>query len=175
MHHYPALAGELARIRPDVLHMDEEPYNLSTWLALRAAQRLAIPALFFTWQNILRIYPFPFRRFERENYRRATHVLAGSEDAAAVLRAKGCQAPITVLPQFGVDPALFSPALPEARSMDGWSGDGPFVIGYAGGLLPEKGVDVLVRACAGWSRSGVCASQAAGRKMRCGNWRASWA
>ena len=33
--------------------------------------------------------------------------------------------------------------------MDGWSGDGPFVIGYAGGLLPEKGVDVLVRASAG--------------------------
>lgn len=143
LHYYPSLGKELARIRPHVLHMDEEPYNLATWLGLRAAQRLGIPALFFTWQNISRRYPLPFRRFERDNYRWAAHALAGSEDAAAVLRQKGCTACITVLPQFGVDPVLFSPAQdtrpPEAQ----------FHIGYAGGLLPEKGPDLLLRACAG--------------------------
>ena len=143
VHYYPALGKELARIRPDVLHMDEEPYNLATWLALRSARRLGIPALFFTWQNLYHRYPLPFRRFEQDNYRRAAHALAGSEDAAAVLRDKGCRAPITVLPQFGVDPDLFSPAA-EARPSDA-----PFRIGYAGGLLPEKGVDLLLRACAG--------------------------
>ncbi|MFN2202543.1 MAG: glycosyltransferase, partial [Caldilineaceae bacterium] len=144
LHYYPALTAELERLRPDVLHMDEEPYNLATWLGLRAAERLHIPGLFFTWQNIPRRYPYPFRRFEQENYRRATEVLAGSEEAGAVLRAKGCSARITVLPQFGVDPALFSPATqPESPAKH------PFRIGYAGGLLPEKGVDVLLRGCAG--------------------------
>ena len=143
LHYYPKLGEELARLRPDVLHMDEEPYNLATWLALRAALRLTVPALFFTWQNLCRSYPPPFRRFEQDDYRRAAHALAGSEDAAAVLRRKGCRTPITVLPQFGVDPQLFSPSLQTRPA------GAPFRIGYAGGLLPEKGVDLLLRACAG--------------------------
>jgi len=144
LHHYPELGDELARIQPDVLHMDEEPYNLATWLGLRAAQRLGIPSVFFTWQNINRRYPLPFRRFEYDNYRWAAHVLAGSEGAADVLRLKGCHAPVTVLPQFGVDPEAFSPAYADERAINA-----PFRVGYAGGLLPEKGVDLLLRACAG--------------------------
>lgn len=143
LHSYPRLAGELARIRPDVLHMDEEPYNLATWLGLRAARRLGIPSLFFTWQNIQRSYPLPFRRFEQDSYRWAAHALAGSEGAAHVLRAKGCATPITVLPQFGVDPEMFSPAQGLRAE------DAPFTVGYAGGLLPEKGGGDLLRACAG--------------------------
>jgi len=147
LHFYPALGRELDRIRPDVLHIDEEPYNLATWLALRAAQRRGIPSLFFTWQNICRTYPQPFRRFEQDNYRRAALALAGSEDAAAVLRRKGCAAPIAVLPQFGVDPEIFAPKPPAAAAAP--ASPVPFCIGYAGGLLPEKGVDLLLRACAG--------------------------
>lgn len=144
LHYYPGLGDELARIRPDVLHMDEEPYNLATWLGLRAAHRLGIPGLFFSWQNIGRSYPYPFRRFEQDNYRWAAHALAGSEGAASVLRGKGCRAPISVLPQFGVDAEAFSPEPAGDRSAHR-----PFAIGYAGGLLPEKGVDLLLRACAG--------------------------
>ena len=143
LHHYPALSDELRRIRPHVLHMDEEPYNWATWLGLRVSQRQDIPALFFTWQNIDRRYPMPFRRFEQDNYRRAAHVLAGSDGAAQVLRDKGCRAPITVLPQFGVDPDAFVP-----KQEPGADGSGRMRIGYAGGLLPEKGVDLLVLACA---------------------------
>ncbi len=159
LHYYPTLGRELARLRPDVLHMDEEPYNLATWLALRHAARLGIPAIFFTWQNILRAYPLPFRRFEQDNYRRAALALAGSEDAAAVLRRKGCAAPIAVLPQFGVDPAIFAPAASDEAGRSAAQPSAParidplridpFRIGYAGGLLPEKGVDLLLRACAG--------------------------
>jgi glycosyltransferase involved in cell wall biosynthesis len=46
-----------------------------------------------------------------------------------------------VIPQFGVDPTFFCPHEPgrTERSI--------FRIGYAGGLLPEKGVDLLIRAC----------------------------
>jgi len=147
LHFYPALGRELDRIRPDVLHMDEEPYNLATWLALRAAQRRGIPSIFFTWQNICRTYPQPFRRFEQDNYRRAALALAGSEDAAEVLRRKGCAAPIAVLPQFGVDPEIFAPE--PSAAVNAPASPAPFRIGYAGGLLPEKGVDLLLRACAG--------------------------
>jgi glycosyltransferase involved in cell wall biosynthesis len=142
LHFYPTLERELAHLRPDVLHMDEEPYNLATYLALGIAQRMGIAALFFTWQNLLRNYPPPFAWWERANYRRAGHALAGNQDAAIVLRSKGYHGPLTVLPQFGVDPAIFKPA--SASRAAGT----PLRIGYAGGLLPEKGLDLLLQACA---------------------------
>jgi glycosyltransferase involved in cell wall biosynthesis len=112
-------------------------------MALDIAQRLGIAALFFTWQNLLRNYPPPFVWWERANYRRAVHALAGNQDAATVLRSKGYQGPLTVLPQFGVDPAIFVPASTLCAA------DTPLRIGYAGGLLPEKGLDLLLHACAG--------------------------
>jgi len=129
--------------QPDLLHFDEEPYNLATYMALDIAQRLGIAALFFTWQNLLRNYPPPFVWWERANYRRAAHALAGNQEAATVLRSKGYQGPLTVLPQFGVDPAIFVPASTSRAA------DTPLRIGYAGGLLPEKGLDLLLYACAG--------------------------
>jgi glycosyltransferase involved in cell wall biosynthesis len=132
--------------------MDEEPYNLATYLALGIAQRLGIPALFFTWQNLLRNYPPPFAWWERANYRRAAYALAGNQDAAAILRSKGYSGPITVLPQFGVDPAIFINADASRHSPTEWHSqsvaDAPLRIGYAGGLLPEKGLDLLLQACA---------------------------
>ena len=145
LHYYPTLGRELAALRPDVLHMDEEPYNLATYLALRAAARLDIKATFFTWQNLYRRYPPPFGWLEQASYRRASVAIAGSQDAATVLQRKGYRGEIVVIPQFGVEPAFFCP---PSRPADDTQ-DSPFHIGYAGGLLPEKGLDLLLRACAG--------------------------
>lgn len=166
LHCYPTLGRELAQLRPDLLHMDEEPYNLATFLALRAAAQHNIPALFFTWQNLPRRYPPPFAWWEQANYRSARYALAGSHEAAAVLRQKGYAGSLAVIPQFGVDPAHFAPcatlrspqadqsslAAPVAQAGTDlpflWNPvDVPLRIGYAGGLLPEKGLDLLLRAC----------------------------
>ena len=140
-HFYPTLDQELRQRRPDVLHMDEEPYNFATWRGLRRASALGIHGTFFTWQNIDKRYPPPFAWFERDVLHRAPIAIAGNAEAAEVLRAKEYRGDIAVIPQFGVDPTIFRPAAhrEEAR---------PFTVGYAGGLLPEKGVDLLLRACA---------------------------
>jgi len=151
LHYYPTLAAEFARIQPHVVHMDEEPYNAATWHGLRAARRANATGTFFTWQNLHRRYPPPFSWIEQRNYRAAPLAIAGNRDAADVLASKGYDGEIAVIPQFGVDPAIYSPnedrpALNQPRR--------PFTIGYAGGLLPEKGVDFLLRSCAnlrgGW-------------------------
>ncbi len=140
LHYYPTLFRELQRLRPDIVHLDEEPYNAATWLGVRAAQRLGAATTFFAWQNIQRRYPPPFRWFEQAVYAASPQAIAGNRDAAEVLRRKGYTGQITILPQFGVDPALFSPTeQPETGAA--------LRIGYAGGLLPEKGVDLLLRAC----------------------------
>lgn len=144
LHHYPTLKREMGRSRPDILHMDEEPYNLATWQGLRIADRLGAQSLFFTWQNLNRRYPPPFCWLEQQNYLGTKMAIAGNHAAATVLRDKGFRKPVHVLPQFGVDPEIFHPA----KAKEGRLNQGPLRIGYAGGLLPEKGVDDLLHACA---------------------------
>ncbi len=142
LHFYPTLAAELRKISPDVVHFDEEPYNLATWLGLGAARRVGAVGTFFTWQNLHRTYPPPFRWLEQSNYGRAPIAIAGNQDASDVLRAKGYRGQIEVIPQFGVDPEIFTPRSSQFAPR-------PFTIGYAGGLIEEKGLDTLIRACAG--------------------------
>jgi glycosyltransferase involved in cell wall biosynthesis len=155
LHFYPTLGRLLRQLRPDILHMDEEPYNLATWLALRQGQAVGARCLFFTWQNLVRRFPPPFDHFERANFRRASHAIAGNPTAADVLRAKGYRGLVTVIPQFGVDPSIFSPRpvdghTPSQKGDPSPSGVHPssFIIGYAGRLVPEKGLDMLLAACA---------------------------
>jgi len=140
---YPQLGRLLAELRPDVVHVDEEPYNLAGWQGMRLARRVGARACFFAWQNLRRAYPPPFCWFERDCYRLAGHAIAGNHEAAQVLRAKGYTGPLSIIPQFGIDPDQFAPkTLPPAS---------PFVIGYAGGLIAEKGIETLLKAVAGLS------------------------
>jgi glycosyltransferase involved in cell wall biosynthesis len=142
LHYYPRLGRLMAQVRPQLVHVDEEPYNLATWHALRLARRRNARTVFFSWQNLLRRYPWPFSAFEREVLRKANGAIAGNQEAQAVWRAKGFAGPIAVIPQFGVDPEVFRPV--ERLPVTGR----PFVAGYAGRLVREKGVDILLRAAA---------------------------
>jgi len=142
-YYYPTLPQRLRQFRPDVVHIDEEPYNLATWLAMRQARAAGAKTLFFTWQNIARRYPLPFRLMEQQVLAGSDYAIMGNREAAGIWRAKGYTGPYCVLPQFGVDPALFSP--PSGRDPGR-----AFVIGSANRrLVPEKGVDLLLRAAAG--------------------------
>jgi len=138
LHYYPYLGRLLEHLRPDVLHIDEEPYNLATYRALRAGQRLGAKTLFFSWQNLSRHYPPPFGWLEQYVYAHADAAIAGTQAAAAVLHGKGYDGELAVIPQFGVDPEVFAPR-PSREER-------PFTIGYAGRLVAEKGLRVLLEA-----------------------------
>ena len=146
LHYYPRFGRLLRQVQPDVVHLDEEPYNLATWHAQRLSLRHGARTLFFSWQNLLRRYPWPFSQFERQVLCGAAAGIVGNQEAVAVLRAKGFRGPLRVIPQFGVDPDLFQPNA-AARAQAGTAGR-PFVVGYAGRLVREKGVDLLLRAAA---------------------------
>ncbi len=141
--YFPTLGRMLRDLRPDIVHVDEEPYNLATVLATRQALAVGARPIFFTWQNLHRRYPPPFRWFEQYVYRRSRLAIAGNAEAVDVLRAKGYAGPSRVIPQFGVDPELFAPATdPPNRSGQ------PFTIGNVGRFTPEKGLSVLLDAVA---------------------------
>lgn len=139
LHFYPGLRKEVERFKPDIIHIDEEPYNLATFQAMRSAKKVGAQALFFTWQNLLRRYPPPFSWMERYNLNNAAYAIAGNQEGKEVLRAKGYRGGVAVIPQFGVDPEIYKPNGHEKRER-------VFCIGYIGRLVEEKGVDLLLRA-----------------------------
>ncbi len=142
IHCYPTLGRLVAALRPDVFHIDEEAFNLATFLAMRVGVRFGARCCFYNWATIDRFYPPPFAFFERYVLRHAAHAIAGAEEAAAIIRRHGYRGPLSVLPQFGVDPQLFAPAgrAPQATQVE------PFVVGYLGRLVVQKGVLDLVEA-----------------------------
>jgi len=143
IHFYPGLNRKIRRIRPQVVHIDEEPYDLVTFHTLWLARHARAKTLFFTWQNLLRRYPPPFCWTERYVYRHADYAIMGNQEAVTVCRAKGYRGPAVVIPQFGIDPDMYQP---RAETRDPGRG---FVVGYVGRLVPAKGVDILLQALSG--------------------------
>jgi len=138
LHFYPTFRRLLREVHPDIVHIDEEPYNLATYHANRLARRAGAKTLWFSWQNLHRQYPPPFSWIERYNLQHSDYALTGSQTAAQVWRAKGYRGPLKVIPQFGVDPDIFTPLEKHpTRAVH---------IAYAGRLVPEKGVDLLIHA-----------------------------
>lgn len=137
----PGLSAWLRRLRPDILHLEEEPYALVGWQAARSLPRAQCPVVFFTWENILRKYKFPLNLIDRWMFKRAAWALAGNHEAQTVLRRRGFDGKIAVLPQYGVNPETFTPAeKPDKREL--------FTLGYLGRLQVEKGLSTLLAAAA---------------------------
>jgi glycosyltransferase involved in cell wall biosynthesis len=158
--HFPGLGRRMRAFHPDVVHVDEEPYNLATVHAMWLASRVGARSLFFSWQNLHRRYPPPFRWMEAYCYRAASRAIAGSAEVADVLRRKGFARPIDVIPQFGVDPDFFRPLATRETAEATTAGESapgthhfslithhsPFRIGYVGRLVEPKGILDLIEA-----------------------------
>lgn len=140
LHFYRHLRRWMREFQPHIVHIDEEPYNLACWQGLFHARQIGAKSLFFSWQNIPRRYPPPFAGGERWVLDHVDHALMGTDSAAEVWRSKGYRGGLDIIAQFGIDPGLFAPV--SARE------DRPFMIGAVARLVPEKGLDVLMRAAA---------------------------
>lgn len=142
LHTWRGLKRIIANERPDVIHIDEEAFNLATWQAVWLGQQIGARICFYNWANIARSYPPPFRQIERYVFRHAAHALAGNHEAASIIRDHGYGGPITIVPQFGVDEERFTPALQPAAAPR------PFVVGFFGRLMRSKGILDLLDAMA---------------------------
>jgi len=137
LHYYPHPGQIMQEVQPEIVHIDEEPYKLATFQAMRLARRHKARTLFFTWQNLYRKYPPPFRQMERYNYQHADAALAGNQEAVEVLRRKGYQKAIYVIPQFGFDIEIYKRRVPRPLRTPG----APFMLGFLGRLVKNQRSD----------------------------------
>jgi glycosyltransferase involved in cell wall biosynthesis len=132
----------------DLVHCWEEPFTLAAWQVARWTKRPS-PMVFWTAQNLAKRYPPPFAQVERFVLDRSAGWLACGHSVVEALGPRGYARKPHIVTGMGVDPERFRPD-PEAgarvRRALGWDGAGPPVVGYLGRFIPDKGVDLLMRA-----------------------------
>lgn len=136
-----ALKRLLQRFRPDLVHLEEEPWSLAALELSFICRGLGIPFTFFTWENTDRRLPLLFRLVRRWVLRRGAGAIAGNLEAKRLLEQHGFMERITVLPQLGVDVTSFQPGRPSAKREG-------VVVAYVGRLVPQKGILLLLEAFA---------------------------
>ncbi|NJK80196.1 MAG: glycosyltransferase family 4 protein [Chloroflexaceae bacterium] len=139
---YRTLAFGMLRMRPHIIHAEEEPDSLAA-VQIAAARLLFAPQarlLLHSWQNIIRPRALPVEAVYWLTLWASDGILCASREAVAVLRQHNYKQAAPVIPAVGVDTQVF---VPREREPDPTHG---LTIGYAGRLVPEKGVDVLITA-----------------------------
>jgi glycosyltransferase involved in cell wall biosynthesis len=154
LHFYPEVSRVIGREKWDFVHIDEEPFNLATYHALRKCRRHGARAVFTTWQNLMKTYPPPFNLFEKYVYENAAGAISGNGQGLDLLRRRGFRRLAAHIPQLGVDPTMYrrQDASSLRRKL---ATDGSFVVGFVGRIHIEKGLDTLVKAFALLPKSSV--------------------
>ena len=168
LHFYFGLRRAINDFKPDIINIEEEHYSLVTWQVMEIARRLRVPAVFYSWQNIKKLYPPPFCFIERRIFKLAAAGIAGNKEAATIVKEKGFRRKMTVIPQMGVDLRPFATlGVPDPRNFThgptedfaaslgaakrgarqslGCDTDAA-LLGYVGRLVDEKGLTVLIDA-----------------------------
>ena len=134
LHTYGRLGRLMRDVRPDLVHIDEEPYNVAAWQMYWHAKRIGARTVLFSWQNIARRYPPPFSWGERRLMGGIDALIAG-QSRRRRWREKGYTGKVAVFRNSA--PIRRCSGLPVRPSR-------PFTIGYFGRLIEEKGVTLLL-------------------------------
>ena len=136
----PVLAA-LRRHRPQLIDLNHEPYSIACAEVLTLCDLLTpgVPVVMQIAQNIPRSYPPPISWLQRRALRRVNAAYACSEAARELLRAKGFDKPVAIVP-FGVNTEAFAFRRAATRT------DGALTIGFVGRMLLGKGLGVLAKA-----------------------------
>jgi glycosyltransferase involved in cell wall biosynthesis len=127
----------LTDFRPELVQIEEEPWSLAAAGAAALARRLHVPYIVLTRES-LPASPGAFGRLRRSRVlSHAKGLIAINELAAKLVSRRHPSLPLKVIPQVGVSVPLHM-TRPQRPGL---------TIGFFGRLLPEKGLDLVFRAC----------------------------
>jgi len=135
---FPQLPDFVHEFKPDVIFCMQEPNTYCAYHAMTVAKLFNIPFVFFTWENIRKSYPSPWRAMESNVIKEADVAVGGNNDAMMILMEKGAKEAV-LLPQTGIDSSLFVPSPPSGNS-------NKKKILFVGRLVKEKGILTILDA-----------------------------
>ena len=145
---YRTLFGDMRRFRPDIIHAEEEPDSLAA-LQIAIARAVWTPRaklLLHTWQNVDRPLAPAVAAVLKTTLAASSGVFCANQAAVALLRRRGYAKPTWLIPALGVDTTVFTPRPAPPPPV-------PFLVGFVGRLVPEKGIDLLISAIAGLAQT----------------------
>ena len=142
------LISLLREFRPQIIQVEQGSRGLAYTQMIALNQFLGLKAknIFFTWWNLPYKLKFPVYLIEKYNLNHSHGIISGNQDGAEVLRQRGYNGPIKVMPQLGVDEKLFTP-IPQAKLAAKLGIEkSEFVVGFVGRFVQEKGLLTLLKA-----------------------------
>lgn len=141
----------LRKFRPHILQAEQGVKSLAyaELITLNRLLNLQAKNVFFTWWNLPYQLRWPVTALEAYNLRHSDGIIAGNQDGADILRQRGYQGPIAVMPQLGVDEQIFQPQPQTELALALGITSDDFIIGFVGRFVPEKGLMTLAKALAG--------------------------
>jgi len=143
-YHPAKLLNLIKKTRPDIIHVEQGDNALSYFQIILFSKILRLKSrfIFFTWVNWRHKFSLKYRifwkRIEIFNLKKSDAAIAGNSTAKEILFEKGFTKPVITLPQLGVDTQIFQPAQKEKCDI--------IRIGFAGRLVEEKGIFLLLQA-----------------------------
>jgi glycosyltransferase involved in cell wall biosynthesis len=142
----------LQEFRPQIIQVEQGSKSLAyaQLILLNKLFKLQAKNLFFTWWNLPYKLKWPISTLEDCNLHYTDGVISGNLDGAKILRQRGYQGAVKVMPQLGVDETLFRRTGKDA-DLSRRFGIKPtdFVVGFVGRFVEEKGLLTLAEALAG--------------------------
>lgn len=129
------ISAVLRQLRPDVVFVEQEAFSVAALQWGMAAHRAGLPFGVQAAENLDRALPPPVRVWRKWVLGHAPFVAARSPSAASLVERWGATGQVRLVPHH-------VPSWPSAPR----STSETFRIGFAGRLVPEKGLDVLVDA-----------------------------
>ena len=152
LYFYPHWWKPVREFKPDIIHIDEEPWSLSALQFALVGKKSGARVFFYSKQNILKRLLSPFSMFQRMVFGASNCAVALTEEARRVLREKGYAKQIFIVPH-GVELKDFYPRdILTLRNRLGLNG---LVVGYIGRLTEQKGVIDFVQSLSILSRKSV--------------------
>jgi glycosyltransferase involved in cell wall biosynthesis len=131
------LRREVGRLKPDLLHIEEEPWTQPAALSVRLARRLGIPGVIATAESLPGGHSIGQRLRRERTLRQAAGIVGANSLALGLATKRRPTLPRAVIPASGI-------SVPDGRPRESHP---ELAIAFVGRLVPERGLDLLFRAC----------------------------
>ena len=133
----------LQDFKPDIIQVEEEVFSICAFEVAVLSRMTGKPMVVFGWENQLRELPMARWQICQFVLNTASAIIPGNQDGANIMKKWNYDGLLEVMPQMGVDPQFFAPALKSSAP-----NSTNFRIGFLGRLAQSKGIDLIFKAVA---------------------------